>query len=437
MRGLALLLVCGWTASARADLAELAEAIRLEDPPVLLSQTRAFKNLADLTPHEQFLPYDLNVPFWSDGATKGRWVFIPPGAHVRFSPTNEWKFPAGTLFMKQFNLGVGDPLPTNVRRLETRFTVVTTRGGVIGLTYRWRGNGQDADLLLTNLSESIPIQRTSPLETQSWYYPSRADCVTCHTPLNGGVLGLSARQLNREFAYRKGASENQLLHWARLGLFDSSFIEIEKQHARLHKLAAPRDANASVEVRARSWLDANCAYCHRPGGTVANFDARFDTPLMLQALVNGPVLIDEGIDNARVIAPKDIWRSILFLRINTQEPFKMPPLAHGKIDDEGVALMKTWVESLPGRPALAPPKISPAGADFKERVLVALSHEVSGVVIHFTLDGSAPQKASPVYTNSFELTSPVTVRARAFSEGFTRSIAVQETFIVNSGRSRQ
>src|SRR3954447_26230069 len=121
MRSLALLLVCGWTASARADLAELAEAIRLEHPPVLLSQTHAFKNLADLTPHEQFLPYDLNVPFWSDGATKQRWVFIPPGAHVQFSATNEWKFPAGTLFMKQFNLGVGEKSSTS-RRVETRFT---------------------------------------------------------------------------------------------------------------------------------------------------------------------------------------------------------------------------------------------------------------------------------------------------------------------------
>ena len=203
------------------------------------------------------------------------------------------------------------------------------------------------------------------------------------------------------------------------------------------KLAGPQDANASVETRARSWLDVNCAYCHRPGGTAANFDARFDTPVRQQALVNGPVLIDEGIDNARVVAPNDIWRSILFLRINTQEPFKMPPLAHGVIDQEGVALMKTWVESMPGRPALAPPKISPGGGDFEQKVRVALSHELSGVTIHFTLDGSAPQKSSTVYTNSFEITGPVTVRARAFKDGFTRSITIQETFIVNSGLSQQ
>ena len=62
------------------------------------------------------------------------------------------------------------------------------------------------------------------------------------------------------------------------------------------------------------------------------FDARYDTPLTRQNLVGGRVLIDERIDGARVVAPNDLWRSILFMRANTTEPFKMPPLARNTID---------------------------------------------------------------------------------------------------------
>ena len=93
------------------------------------------------------------------------------------------------------------------------------------------------------------------------------------------------------------------------------------------KLARLDDPTRSLEDRARSYLDANCAQCHRPRGTVAYFDARYDTPLARQNLIDGPVLIDERIDHPRVIAPNDIWRSILYMRTDTTEAFKMPPLA--------------------------------------------------------------------------------------------------------------
>src|SRR6185503_13885642 len=102
--------------------------------------------------------------------------------------------------------------------------------------------------------------------------------------------------------------------------------------AQLPRLASPADQTRTLEDRARSWLDANCAHCHRPGGTVANFDARYDTPLSAQNLINGQVLIDEGIDNARAIAPRDIWRSIIFMRTTALDGRRMPPLAHNVVD---------------------------------------------------------------------------------------------------------
>src|SRR5262249_36257108 len=138
----------------------------------------------------------------------------------------------------------------------------------------------------------------------------------------------------------------------------------------------------------RSYLDANCSQCHRPGVTAANFDARYDTPPDKQGIVDGPVLIDERIDHSRVIAKHDPWRSIAFMRVNTVGEIRMPPLARNTIDTRGVALLREWIESLPGREVMAPPQIEPAGGEFPGPVQVSLKSIETGVDIRYTLDGT-------------------------------------------------
>src|SRR5678809_1051572 len=46
--------------------------------PPLLSQTGAFKDTRHLVPSGGLIPYELIVPFWSDGADKARWISVPP-----------------------------------------------------------------------------------------------------------------------------------------------------------------------------------------------------------------------------------------------------------------------------------------------------------------------------------------------------------------------
>src|SRR5262249_14400553 len=152
-------------------------------------------------------------------------------------------------------------------------------------------------------------------------------------------------------------------------------------------LACATDMTRSLVDRARSYLDVNCANCHNPGGTVAFFDARYTTPLAKQNLINGRVLIDERMDGARVIAPTDIWRSILYMRMNTTEAFKMPPLARNTIDKHGVALLRQWIESLPGPKVLPPPEISPHGGNFELPMEVTLKSQ-PGATIRYTVDGT-------------------------------------------------
>src|SRR5258706_8256085 len=231
----------------------------------------------------------------------------------------------------------------------------------------------------------------SGVRTQIWYYPSRPDCRSCHTTPAGGVLGVKTRQLNRQLAFPSGVTDNELRAWNHVGLFEPGFEEASLPD--YPTLARPDDATRTLEDRARSYLDANCAHCHRPGGTVANFDARYDTPLDRQALINGPILIDEGLDNARAIAPNDIWRSIAYVRVNTLEGLKMPPLAHEVLDNQSLALLRQWIESLPGPPVLSPPVISPRGGHYSKPVEVALKAAEAGGSIRYTLDGSVPNKS--------------------------------------------
>jgi hypothetical protein len=151
-------------------------------------------------------------------------------------------------------------------------------------------------------------------------------------------------------------------------------------------------------------------------------------------LIDGPVLIDQRIDNSRVVAPNDIWRSILYLRANSEEGLKMPPLARNEVDQAGMKLLRQWIESLPGPPVLPPPTISPGGGSYDQPIQVKLASE-PGAAIRYTLDGTVPTASDPLYEKPLQLTGPTIFRATAFKDGFTKSIPSQEIFIVSGGQS--
>jgi len=385
--------------------------------PALLSQTGAFQDTDHMVARDGLIPYELNLSFWSDGAHKQRWMALAEGK-IGYSEKGEWKFPAGTVFVKHFELATNESDPSQRRRLETRFLVCGTNSSVFGAVYKWRPDNSDADLLASNLTENVVIRTATGERTQAWYYPNREDCRTCHTERAGGVLGVKTRQFTREI----------LKEWNDRDLFDSapSFAALSPADF----LARPDDTSRSLGDRARSYLDVNCANCHRPGGTVAYFDARYETPLEKQGLIEGPVLIDEGIDHARMVAPNDRWRSILYLRANTMEGYKMPPLARQTIDHEGMNLLRQWIESLEGRSVVPPPDFSLPAGSYPKPIDVTLAVGEPGAEIRYTLDGSIPAASDPLYALPLRLTNSTTVRAKAFKKGWTRSITAQETFII-------
>jgi uncharacterized repeat protein (TIGR03806 family) len=332
-----------------------------DDLPPLLSLTGVFSRLPDLVPNPGIVPYSVNTPLWSDGAAKRRWIALPGDARIHFAPTGEYSFPAGTVFIKHFELPTDAAQPSKLRRLETRLLVVDANGTGYGATYKWQPEQQDAELVpAAGLTEAITLRTANGPRTLGWSYPSRSDCLSCHTTAAGFVLGVKTRQLNGPFTYpATGITDNQLRAWNHLELFAPPLPEA--QISRLDRLAAISDPSASLEQRVRSYLDANCAHCHRPGGARGLFDARWDTPLNQQNLINGPVsAADLGVRDAHLLTPGDVTKSILYERMSRrQDVFNMPPLASQEVDREALAVVARWIEEL-GR--MTPAKENRKGA---------------------------------------------------------------------------
>ncbi len=405
--------------------------------PVLLSQTGVFSDTPSMTPTSGLIPYQPNVILWSDGAQKIRYLAVPnnggtitPDQQINFVPTGSWTFPAGTVFVKTFELQTNQSDPNSILRLETRLLVRDINGAVYGVTYKWRTNNSDADLLTSSLTQAIPITTPSGVVTQTWYYPSPADCLSCHTPVANYVLGVNSRQLNGSFTYpATGNTDNQLRTLNHLGLFNPAFNEAAITN--FEKLSALTNLTTSLQDRARSYLDANCAQCHQPGGTGITFDGRYDTPLASQNIINAAVAGDLGYDNAHIVTPKDVWRSVLYDRMNTLDgTIKMPPLARNLIDTNAVAVMAAWINSLPGTPALAPPTIVPNGGAFIASVQVSVQPPDPNAAVYYTLDGSLPTTNSFLYSGTVSLTGSATFSANAYEAGYNNSVAASALFIV-------
>ncbi|MEY2429122.1 MAG: hypothetical protein QOJ40_2007, partial [Verrucomicrobiota bacterium] len=326
--------------------------------PTLLSQTGAFENTANLVPARAMIPYTVNMPLWSDGALKYRWLFVPK-ATITFSGTN-WIFPEGSVLVKHFELNTG----SGIRRLETRFVVVGPVGKIYAITYKWKTDNSDAYLLTDSPTPDDdktgtmgPMAHNETISVsgvdQVWHWPTRAECVKCHNKVSNpggtsGVLGLKTAQLNGTNLYPaingsdaynnpQGNPDNQLRTLDHVGLFD-----LHPNIATLAKMAKGLNdtGNFNRETIARSYLDANCAHCHLPGGTGqrtarGGFDAQFSTPFAKQDLTeSGALKFNLPGQNPGLLANDASL---------ARPPRPMPPVGKNVNDSSWTNFLRAWI----------------------------------------------------------------------------------------------
>jgi len=250
--------------------------------------------------------------------------------------------------------GTAFPRWVRLRRLGNVFTSLTSTDGtnwtVMGSTTIAMPQtvyfGVAACALTGTATTTATVHLERDTRLQYWYYPSRSDCLACHSQNAGSVLGLKTRQLNcTQLFSSTGVTDNQIRAWNHIGLFSNA--PQESSIPSLDKLSAATDGTASLQQRARSYFDANCSQCHRPGGAPTYWDARYDTPLLQQGIVNGQVGNNLGITGLKVITPQDLTHSAIYTRVNLVGANQMPPLARGQIDTNGVTMLSQWINSLP------------------------------------------------------------------------------------------
>ncbi len=305
-----------------------------EDPgrfPRTLSETGLFRDMKRMTPHPALLPYSVNMPLWSDGAGKERYIMLPGTARIIVKPDGTYEYPPGTIFVKTFLAGA--------HRLETRLMVLR-RSGWAGFTYVWNEAQDEAHLIDGRVERELPRRLQQVLGTKRWTFPGRADCTSCHTPQAGHVLGFRSEQLDREHDYGD-AKENQLAALARIGCFEGQ--------PRTRPAWPTWESSAHApEAKVRAYLDANCASCHLPGGTGnARIDLRFDTPLAATQMVGeAPGQGDLGVQGALLVKPGQPSRSLLYLRMLRTDAKGMPNLAHNSVDNRAAAAVKRWIAGM-------------------------------------------------------------------------------------------
>lgn len=314
--------------------------------PQTLTDTGAFSNLASLTPEAGISPYDINLSFWSDNAIKSRYFSLDSLSDtIGYSQEGPWGFPAGSVFVKHFEMDLDRDNPgTNRKRLETRFIVVTD-DDFYGVSYQWNDTGTEAFLVPSegvNLDLNI-IENSSPV-VQTWRIPSRGECRACHTPDRGPTLGFDTRQLNLSGTLN-GVSGNFLDLLRDAGYF----TEMTDQSGDLPRHYRPDETAENLEERVRSYLAVNCSYCHYEGNNSVPDSWSGESSLTIEQtnLLHGVALGAAVADPTdRLIIPGNIAKSMILSRAaGTNGYGRMPPLATNVVDAEGVALLIDWINN--------------------------------------------------------------------------------------------
>ena len=327
------------------------------------------------------VPYEVNSPLWSDNAAKER-AFVLPNAgkiHIKdcradagatnlaecTSPTGipsgpadtgKWVFPVGTVMIKNFVFD-GKLVETRLlMRVDAATAGIIQNGSDwVGYNYAWN-EAQTEATLVPNARTGVTFDTGK--QKVNWNYPSFTDCIGCHTPAVG-TIGPETDQMNRTVG-----GGNQIDTFAAKGLFDVAPAKpyaaalVEPYANPALGLSGP-SASATVDQKARSYLAANCGFCHRPDVNDQGFDLRYSLSFAETGICNLPQQNGiPGMTGTDMIdfVPGKHADSALWVRMNIPIPAsdpggvtdvgRMPSVASFVVDPQGTALIGSWIDGI-------------------------------------------------------------------------------------------
>ena len=310
------------------------EAVESESPfPRKLSETGLFTSTKSMEPAPGVIQYEITARSSQEGGATSEFVLGVPGTGtIRINRRQRsWIYPKGTVF--------ANTLSKDSRKLETQ---ILHFNGIDWQPYSYVWNDTETDAHLVDeagvAKEYAAVGEGS--EALTWRIPNRAQCRACHSRQNGGAVGFTLENLDRD---------GQIDRFIELGILDRR----APPPWRVASMVDPHDDKADLEKRARSYLAANCAHCHqRGGGGTVPMDLSYSVARdEINAVDVVPSQGDFGIKNAKVIDPGDPYRSILFYRMATNGTGHMPKLWTRDNDRTGLRLVHDWITSLGESPA--------------------------------------------------------------------------------------
>lgn len=335
--------LCGAEGTGINSDAVEANCPNLSDYRLFADPTNPLEN-----PNGNGIIYDLNTPLFTDYANKYRFVFVPDGTRAAYRSQDVFDFPVGTIISKTFTIQADlrdDGSAQNI--IETRL-LIHRKEGWTALPYIWNADKTDAVLQVTGGTQSVNwIDKNGNPQATDYIIPNTNNCANCHGEDELIPIGPTARSLNKEYAYETGTA-NQLVHWTAEQILTGAPADT----STINTIPHWGDTSASLDDRARGYLDINCAHCHRPligaadtSGLYLEYFRPFGTEV---GKCKPPVAAGDGAGDLDYdIVPGDADASITHFRMNSNETgVRMPEIGRSVIHTEGVELIRDWINAM-------------------------------------------------------------------------------------------
>jgi putative heme-binding domain-containing protein len=311
------------------------------DFPRQLSRTGLFANTRHQQPNTGVYEFAVHEPMWQDGAEATRYVALPNTNaintdivyHKNGSRRITTTWPENAVLAKTIRLGE-TPVETQV----LHFNGNTWNG----YSYRWNKAATDAELVGRD-GDEFEVSAKNWQGGTRYRIPGRAECLRCHSMWNKFTPAFEPMQLAEFIRFPKQSPQEVATD---LGLANADFF-----HKNDNGHLINSRGGGSLEKRARSWLHANCAHCHRRhGGGTAPLEVNYERSLSESfTLWQQPTRGEFGLTDTHLIVPGHPARSVLNYRVSAIGSSHMPPIGPREVDDHGANLLWKWIAKLPSQ----------------------------------------------------------------------------------------